>query len=412
MLEKASFNVSIQNIEKVNPEFAKVKVFVMYPGKNRNHTYISKETVEKMIYSLKNIPVVGEWIEEDKNFGGHGGRLEIDDKGFRFVDTTKPYGVVPSDTEISWETVREKNGIDTHEYLTCTAYLWYGRYPEIEKILNNGANQSMEIMINDGYMDDEGYYVINDATFSALCILGKDSDPDKNVEPCFESSSVTRYTLNREEFEQEFTEMVNNLKFTLQNISSSTDDVNINTKEGGVDMDNVTDVFTEETETTEEVTTTEEEVVETTTEETVEVEETTEEVDYAQLIQGYEEKINQLTLEIENLQTSYATLEGEVTDLREFKQNTITKEREIAENELFERFSHQLTLEEVQTIKESSSELSLEEVEMKLFALVGKKLAKFSAKPKEKTSIKINIGNDEEIIDEKSYAYIISKYAK
>ena len=35
--------------------------------------------------------------------------------------------------------IREKDGLTEHEYLTCTAYLWYQRYPELEKVLNDGS---------------------------------------------------------------------------------------------------------------------------------------------------------------------------------------------------------------------------------------------------------------------------------
>ena len=44
-------------------------MYVLYTGKNRNRSIISKEVVEKALYSLKNIPVVGEWKEENENFG-------------------------------------------------------------------------------------------------------------------------------------------------------------------------------------------------------------------------------------------------------------------------------------------------------------------------------------------------------
>ena len=44
------------------------------------------------------------------NFGGHGGKLEISDKGIKYVETTKPYGVVPESAEIAWEAVTEESG--------------------------------------------------------------------------------------------------------------------------------------------------------------------------------------------------------------------------------------------------------------------------------------------------------------
>jgi hypothetical protein len=99
--------------------------------------------------SLYNIPIVGEWSEEKGNFLGHGGKIEWDSAGIWFIDTTKPYGVVPSDTAVYWETVKGKTGYreDDKEYLCCDGILWYGRYPEVSKVLEDGSNQSMEIHV-------------------------------------------------------------------------------------------------------------------------------------------------------------------------------------------------------------------------------------------------------------------------
>lgn len=231
-----SLSSRFENFEKINSQFAKVKVYVLYTGRNRNYTDISKTVVENALYSIKNIPLVGEWKED--NFGGHGGKLEISDEGIDWIETTKPYGVVPSDTELVWEKVREKDGITENEYLTCTAYLWYKRYPELEKVLNDGSNQSMEVIVPKYHMDDEGYAIFDEMEFSALCILGKDSDPKKNVEPCFEGAKVTNYSLDKEKFKQEFTEMLQQLKFSIQNQSSSeVDNINDSVDKGGIQVD-------------------------------------------------------------------------------------------------------------------------------------------------------------------------------
>ena len=88
------------NITEKNPLFSDAKIYVMYHGENRNNSHISKEDVDRAINSIYNIPIVGEFIEddngeEDSNFGGHGGKLIIDDNGAKFIQTTKPMGVVP-----------------------------------------------------------------------------------------------------------------------------------------------------------------------------------------------------------------------------------------------------------------------------------------------------------------------------
>jgi hypothetical protein len=96
-----------------------------------------------------------------------------------------------------WETVTEKNGFDTHDYLTCDGILWTGRYPtECNCILDHGMNQSMELVVNRWGETADGRDEILDGEFSALCILGKSDDPDINVEPCYEKAGISSYSLN------------------------------------------------------------------------------------------------------------------------------------------------------------------------------------------------------------------------
>ena len=209
-LKTVKFNTQIFEEEKINEEISKVKIRVMYVGLNRNNTFFSQETIDKMLYSLKRIPIVGEYKEAIDNFGGHGGKIEISDEGVKYIETTKPYGFIPDDTEITWEDVTEENG-EVHSYLVCTGYLWTGRYAEeLDKIFTQKFNQSMEVKVKEGNWTEQKYYEITDGLFSALCILGYDKENEDNtVEPCFESSDITLYTLDKKEFQLEFQNMLN-----------------------------------------------------------------------------------------------------------------------------------------------------------------------------------------------------------
>ena len=65
-------------------------------------------------------------------------------------------------------------------------YLWTGQYEEAQSVIDNGKGQSMELDNTQGMWDQNmEYFIINDATFSKLCILGDD------VEPCFEGAEIT-----------------------------------------------------------------------------------------------------------------------------------------------------------------------------------------------------------------------------
>ena len=182
-----SFNSMVSNYEIVNPEFARVKVYVCYDGKNRNNSYIEKDVLQKMSNTIYGIPMVAEYDEDNNCFKGHGGKLEISDEGIEFIQTTVPYGFVDPKTPVFYEEVMELDGITKHNYLCCYAYLWYKRYPEVESVLRNQENkkigQSMEINVTSYDIDEDGCCIIKDGYFSALAMLG--------VEPCFESACVT-----------------------------------------------------------------------------------------------------------------------------------------------------------------------------------------------------------------------------
>ena len=182
-----SFNSMVSDYEIINPEFARVKVYVCYDGKNRNNSYIEKDVLQKMSNTIYGIPMVAEYDEDNNCFKGHGGKLEISDEGIEFKQTTVPYGFVDPKTPVFYEEVMELDGITKHNYLCCYAYLWYKRYPEVESVLRNQENkkigQSMEINVTSYDIDEDGCCIIKDGYFSALAMLG--------VEPCFESACVT-----------------------------------------------------------------------------------------------------------------------------------------------------------------------------------------------------------------------------
>jgi lipocalin len=100
--------------------------------------------------------------------------------------------------------------------------------------------------------------------------------------------------------------------------------------------------------------------------------------------------------EHETIKSKFSQLETEVTELREFKSNKLQEERSIAEEEIFDKFSSELTEDEMKPIKDKSSDYSLDQLEDKLFALAGRKKVKFSATPAVK---RIKMGVFEEIKD-------------
>ena len=183
------------NITPYNPLISQCEIKVLYIGENRNRSYISKEVATEMANTLPGCPIVGYYREDKQDFGDHGDQVVFDGDGIHFNCLTKPYGFVAPDAKVwfqKFEDTDEFGNAVIREYLMTTGYLWTGQFPECQSVVNDGKPHSMELdeeTLNGHWSENikTGYefFIINDAIFSKLCILGDD------VEPCFEGSSVT-----------------------------------------------------------------------------------------------------------------------------------------------------------------------------------------------------------------------------
>jgi len=210
------------NITSVNPLISKCEVKVLYLGENRNRSYITREVATNMAQTLPGTPIVGYYSENKEDFGDHGDQMIIDGDGLRFNCLTKPYGFVPTDTKIWFKEFEDTDDFGNkvlREYLMCEGYLWTEQYKEAQSVINEGRPHSMELdekTLKGHWSTDNNrgieFFIINDAIFSKLCILGED------VEPCFEGSSVTApevsssFTLKADEFTSTLFSMMKELK--------------------------------------------------------------------------------------------------------------------------------------------------------------------------------------------------------
>ena len=92
---------------------------------------------------------------------------------------------------------------------------------------------------------------------------------------------------------------------------------------------------------------------------------------------------------LELLKANYSKLESEVEELKEFKKNSLKEEHKQKADELFATFN-ELTEEDYEDIKANVHDFTLEEIESKLYEILGRKKASFSTTSKEK-SIKVDI---------------------
>lgn len=202
-LMKVNCSMKVLDYEEINDSFDNATIAIAYTGKNRNHSYISKEAFIDALPTLKNVPVVGHYDKEADSFGEHDYYYETDDKGnVNKVNLTVPFGVIPESAKQWFEDV-EING-ETKEMLVTNALLWK-RQVEYEKIKESGTlDQSMEIDCEEYSLRKDGYIDISKFTFTALCII-------ESAPPCYEGASINmEYDLNN--FKMQYSLMLNELK--------------------------------------------------------------------------------------------------------------------------------------------------------------------------------------------------------
>lgn len=215
--------INLQPLD-VNPLMQKCEIKVFYLGHNRNGSYINRETALEMAKTLRGTPIVAAFNKDKEDFGDHGHVMHIEDGEVTFSVKTIPYGFVSPDAEVWFQNFTDTDEFDNsveRTYLMTTGYLWSGQFEELTKVINEGQPQSMELdssSLQGHWATDNNlgvdFFIINDATFSKLCILGD------NVEPCYEGASVTSPQVSKNfsknsEFQQTLFSMMNDLQIAL-----------------------------------------------------------------------------------------------------------------------------------------------------------------------------------------------------
>lgn len=394
----------------LNPLMSKCEVKVFYLGHNRNHSYINIETATKMAKTLRGTPIVAAWVPKKEDFGDHGHVMHVEDGEISFSCKTMPYGFVPPEAKVWYQ-----NFVDTDEfnnqvertYLMTEGYLWTGQFPELTSVIEEGKPHSMELdeKTLDGYWAEDSklgveFFIINDATFSKLCILGDD------VEPCFEGSAVTSPEVSKNfsmnDFNTTLFTMMNELKDALQSKGGSDMDKEaLETQEPAAEFQEeveVAEATLEESVATEPEFAAEAETVEVEAEvpasdetefsaedsvdesvdsfakdEEEEEEDNKAESDSDDEDDDKEAKKEFSVEEYEAMQAEVESLRAEIAELREFKLNIQNKEKDALINQY-----HMLSDEDKKEVIEHKAEYSLEEIKSKLALIYVEKNVDFS----------------------------------
>lgn len=402
--------------DALNPGISKADVKVLYLGENRNGSFINKETAMKMSETLRACPIVGAYRKDIDDFGDHGEIIHIENGEITFDCATVPYGFVAPDAKVWFKEFTDYDEFGNtvnREYLMTTAYLWTGQYPEIERCVKEGMGQSMELdgKSIDGHWAENSesgieFFIINDASFTKLCVLGD------GVEPCFEGASVEAPNISDKFSKEGFTttlyNMMNELKFALAE-NANAKDANAENAEKTDDSESVVEETTDFAEKQEEVEETADEAVEfaenaeefTESTESAEVVEenldqksdfsanTEEENEPEGKVENTEEsadnefaekdaEIETLKSEIASLQEKYTLLEAEAEELRSYKASRISADKDALINKY-----NMLSDDDKAEIIANKDSYSYEEIESKLALLYVKKNVDFDDQEEE-----------------------------
>lgn len=384
--------------DAINPGISKCEIKVMYLGKNRNGSFIDKNTAIQMANSLPATPIVAAYNENKEDFGDHGEVLHIEDGEIKFSCKTIPYGFVAPDAEVWFQKFDDTNEFGettTREYLMTTGYLWTGQYPELDKCINEGQGQSMEIDDVDGHWtkdsNDIEFFIINDAIFTKLCILGDD------VEPCFEGASVTspevseHFSYNKE-FSHTLFAMMNELKSALTKGGSmpkeNVESVEVEPAATVEEEAPVVEEFAEDVETNEDVESSEDSAEETFAEESKKKEDDSDDSDDESDDSDdsdddeykkkpgkkceLENQVSELSEQLKELTDKFTALEAEAEELRKFKAERIDADKDA----MIAKY-HMLSDEDKAEIIANKDKFTLGEIESKLALLYVQKNVNF-----------------------------------
>ena len=398
--------INLQPLD-INPLMSRCEIKVLYLGENRNHSYITKEVASDMAKTLRGAPIVGYYKENKEDFADHGEQVIFDDEGVKFNCMTKPYGFVAPDSEVwfqKFEDTDDFGNTTIREYLMATGYLWTGQYEECQSVIDNGKNQSMELDENslDGRWSTNNktsmdFFIINDAIFSKLCILGDD------VEPCFEGARVTAPEVSTsfskvdDTFKKTLYTMMQELKSALEGGQSNMDldnkeEVVVETTEEVTEVieSAVDEVVTEENDKNEQPISTEnQESIEAQSNDNSSFEKKDDDDEKEEENSDKEEndeedkekKYSLLESEYKELKTQYSELESQYQSLVEFK-NQIENEKKDA---LINSF-YMLADEDKADVIANKAKYSLDEIEAKLSVICVRKKVNFNLDDEEEAS--------------------------
>lgn len=385
----------------ISPMISKCQIKVFYLGKNRNGSYIDKDTALGMAKTLRGAPIVGYYKQDKGDFADHGNKVTIDGDGVKFQCETKPYGFVAPDAKVWFKTFDEQDEFGnpvSREYLMTDGYLWTEQFEQAKSVIDEGKPQSMELddkSLQGHWTVDNNtgieYFIITDAIVSKLCILGDD------VEPCFEGAAVTAPEVSKtfsldNNFKKTLFDMMQELQFALQGGKE------VNTEEKKQTADAAVEEFEQKEEVTSEAPKTEdgeqytaEEDINSDSSKSQDTgaadethQEKNEDVDFQAKFNEVTELNKKYEQEIADLKSKYEEGQNLIKELEDFK-NKVEDEKKDA---LITKFT-MLSDEDKKDVIDNKRNYTLDEIESKLAVIGYRKGVNFNSEAAQENQKKV-----------------------
>lgn len=176
---KAQFTLEENDGDVVNPSFHMGSARIFAIDSVANNVKFSQESTMNALPTLKNIPIVALYKDDEQNFGDHEIVRDVD--GIRYG--TYPIGMIPESAEQWIEEVQTEEG--TKQYLCSDILLWKRQKKEFQLIKSQGTfSVSMEVGMVDYEFNANKVCNVNEFYFTAIAVLGN------GVKPAFKEACL------------------------------------------------------------------------------------------------------------------------------------------------------------------------------------------------------------------------------
>lgn len=170
---------SLDDGEVVNPSLHMGSARIFAIDTVANNVKFTQESTMNALPTLKNIPIVALYKDDEQNFGDH--EIIKDADGIRYG--TYPIGMIPESAEQWIEEVQTPEG--TKQYLCSDIILWKRQKKEFQLIKSQGTfSVSMEVGMVDYEFNANKVCNVNSFYFTAIAVLGN------GVKPAFKDACL------------------------------------------------------------------------------------------------------------------------------------------------------------------------------------------------------------------------------